>query len=57
MDDIFVNFDAERRRGAVEAVADLARSRQVIVFTCHEQTARLLAEVEPGLTQLSLDRC
>ena len=57
MDDIFVNFDAERRRGAVEAVAGLARSRQVIVFTCHEQTARLLVEVEPDIIQLSLDRC
>lgn len=43
-DDILVNFDAERRRGAARALAELARERQVIVFTCHEETAAALQE-------------
>ena len=43
-DDILVNFDAARRRGAARALAELAESRQVIVFTCHEETACVLQE-------------
>ena len=36
-DDILVNFDDERRRGAVRALDQLAQSRQVVVFTCHKE--------------------
>lgn len=36
-DDILVNFDDNRRVGAVKALAELARSRQVILFTCHKE--------------------
>jgi uncharacterized protein YhaN len=57
MDDVFANFDPERKAGAAEAVAELARTRQVVVFTCHPETAEVLAGAEPGLTRLSLDRC
>lgn len=42
MDDILVNFDAERAGRAAEAIRELARSHQVIYFTCHEPTAKLL---------------
>jgi len=57
MDDVFANFDPERKAGAATAVAELARTRQVVVFTCHPETAEVLADAEPGLTSLSLDRC
>ncbi|MDP2181767.1 MAG: AAA family ATPase [Actinomycetota bacterium] len=57
MDDVLVNFDPERRRGAAEAIVDVARQRQIIVFTCHPETAALLADVDPGRTEVSLDRC
>lgn len=36
-DDILVNFDDDRREGAVKALAELSRSRQVILFTCHKE--------------------
>lgn len=57
MDDIIVNFDAERRVGAAAAVAELAAQRQVVYFTCHESTAELLQEAVPGATSITLDRC
>jgi len=42
MDDILVNFDAERAARAASAVRDLATRHQVIYFTCHAWTAELL---------------
>lgn len=42
-DDILVNFDDERRSGAVAALADLARFRQVVVFTCHREVMEAFA--------------
>lgn len=56
MDDVLVNFDPDRRRGAAEAIAELATARQVIFFTCHPETADLLAEVAPGAVRLELAR-
>lgn len=43
-DDILVNFDDERRGGAVLALEQLARTRQVIVFTCHEEVVSAFVE-------------
>jgi hypothetical protein len=57
MDDVLVNLDPERRRGAAMAVADLARERQIVLFTCHPDTAELLAQIAPDRTQITLDRC
>jgi uncharacterized protein YhaN len=57
MDDVVVNFDPERRAGAVTAVAELAAMRQVLFFTCHPETAQVLAESVPGARLVSLDRC
>ncbi|MCI8469220.1 MAG: AAA family ATPase [Eggerthellaceae bacterium] len=53
-DDILVNFDADRRRGAARALAELAAARQVIVFTCHEEVARALAEADPSACRIDL---
>ena len=37
LDDVFVNFDAERARAAAETVCDFAAAgHQVLVFTCHD---------------------
>lgn len=57
MDDVVVNFDPERRRGAVAAMAELAAMRQVIFFTCHPETAEILAAVVPGTNVVTLSRC
>ena len=42
MDDILVNFDAERAARAASAIRDLADRHQVVYFTCHAWTAELL---------------
>ena len=53
-DDILVNFDARRRRGAARALAELARTRQVVLFTCHEEVVKALRKADPDLTELEL---
>ena len=42
MDDILVNFDADRASRAATAIGDLAARHQVLYFTCHPWTAELL---------------
>ncbi len=42
MDDILVNFDADRAARAAETIRDLASRHQVLYFTCHPWTADLL---------------
>ncbi|HEX7195354.1 MAG TPA: hypothetical protein VF364_00825, partial [Candidatus Limnocylindria bacterium] len=42
MDDILVNFDAERAGRAAAAIRELAERHQVLYFTCHPWTAELL---------------
>lgn len=53
-DDILVNFDDERRRGAERALAYLAEHRQVILFTCHADVVTLLQEADPAATIVNL---
>lgn len=53
-DDILVNFDSERRAGAARALAELARMRQVLLFTCHEEVVKALRAVDPTLNKLEL---
>lgn len=43
LDDVLVNFDADRLSAAVEVLADYAGQRQVIVFTCHDSLLELFA--------------
>lgn len=45
MDDVLVNFDPERARATAEVLAEVATRHQILVFTCHPSTARLLEEV------------
>ncbi len=42
MDDILVNFDAERAARAAAGIRGLAERHQVLYFTCHAWTAELL---------------
>lgn len=53
-DDILVNFDAERRLGAARALAELARSRQVILFTGHEEVVAALEAADSHVTVIDL---
>ena len=53
-DDILVNFDDERRAQAARALAELARYRQVILFTCHSDVAALMGTVDPRSNLIQL---
>lgn len=53
-DDILVNFDARRRTGAARALAELACTRQVILFTCHEEIVESMRSVDPELNEVEL---
>ncbi len=60
MDDVLVNFDPERARATAAEIARFARStepeRQVLFFTCHPETVRLLEEAYPGARRIELAR-
>jgi uncharacterized protein YhaN len=45
MDDVFVNFDPERARRMASAIAEFSQEHQVLIFTCHPQTAKLMQDV------------
>ncbi len=53
-DDILVNFDNTRRVGAAKALMELARVRQVILFTCHEEVLDALRLTGCELNELTL---
>lgn len=53
-DDILVNFDSQRRAGAAKALAQLARHRQIILLTCHEEIVETMRVADPGLTEVVL---
>lgn len=53
-DDILVNFDSNRRLGAARALAKLAETRQVIMFTCHEEVVNAMEEACPTLHRINL---
>lgn len=54
VDEIFVNWDGERRARGLEVLAGIASTRQVFVFTCHPEVARELEK--RGGRVLELDR-
>ena len=44
VDEVLVNFDPERAKLAAESFAALSETNQVLVFTCHPDTARMFEE-------------
>ena len=53
-DDILVNFDDERRKGAVRALSELAEKRQVILFTCHKEIVEAVRQYADAHTMVAL---
>src|SRR5207248_6930109 len=45
MDDVLVNFDPERAQAVARELARFSGQHQILIFTCHPETARLFAEV------------
>lgn len=60
MDDVLVNFDPARAQATAEELVRFAAStspeRQILFFTCHPETARLLQEAAGGARVVELDR-
>ncbi|MGA2620903.1 MAG: AAA family ATPase [Thermoguttaceae bacterium] len=53
LDDVLVNFDAERARAAVDCLGELAAAgHQLLVFTCHEHIAGLFQSQRVPVTRL-----
>ena len=56
MDDVLVNFDPERARAIAGELALVSAGRQILVFTCHPETARLFVEAAPEANVVQLSR-
>lgn len=54
MDDILVNFDPARAEAACQAIVEMARTHQVIYFTCHPHIQELFVNNNPGIKVLEL---
>jgi uncharacterized protein YhaN len=53
-DDVFVNFDPQRTRNTLHAVAELTETHQVLLFTCHPHVLAMAQEVVPTATVFPL---
>lgn len=53
-DDILVNFDEERREGAICALQELSQKRQVILFTSHREIVRLMQTIDSSTNVVEL---
>lgn len=49
-DDILVNFDDQRQVGAIKAICELSKYRQVIMFTCHKN---LLEKINKEISNIN----
>jgi uncharacterized protein YhaN len=56
MDDVLVNFDPERARAVACELIRFSREHQVLIFTCHPETARLFAEAAPETPVIRMER-
>ena len=56
MDDVLVNFDAERARLSAQVLLDATPEHQVLLFTCHQETVDLLIDLDPSVRVITIDR-
>ena len=56
MDDVLVNFDPQRARAVANELALFSSGRQILVFTCHPETARLFTEADPKVSVVQIVR-
>lgn len=53
LDDVLVNFDADRAKAAATVLRDFAaEGRQLLVFTCHEHIMRLFKSLKAPVSRL-----
>ncbi|MEJ7761981.1 MAG: hypothetical protein WKF80_04235, partial [Thermomicrobiales bacterium] len=56
MDDVLVNFDPERALGVARALQDVARERQVLLFTSQPATLEVMRSVEGTVAHFAMAR-
>ena len=56
MDDVLVNFDPERARAVAQELANYSERHQILIFTCHPETARIFEEAAPEAAVVRMDR-
>eukprot|EP00456_Euglypha_rotunda_P035992 TRINITY_DN276_c3_g2_i1.p1 TRINITY_DN276_c3_g2~~TRINITY_DN276_c3_g2_i1.p1 ORF type:complete len:1164 (+),score=321.96 TRINITY_DN276_c3_g2_i1:7427-10918(+) len=54
MDDVLVNFDDDRVRQTLMTLTEVAKSVQILFFTCHPHMVALAREVAPNLQPIEL---
>ncbi len=54
IDDVLVNFDRERAQSTLGALCEVARSTQVLLFTCHHHIVELTRQVAPEVPVIEL---
>lgn len=55
LDDIMVDFDRYRLNGAVNVLKEFAKTRQVLLFTCHRHIMDIISQLLPEHQCLSLE--
>lgn len=56
MDDVFVNFDAERLEASLRVLNEVSSRHQILLFTCHQHVAEMAAKAIGGLKTVWIDR-
>ena len=56
MDDVFVNFDAERLEASLRVLNEVSSRHQILLFTCHQHVAEMAAKAIGGLKTVRIDR-
>jgi uncharacterized protein YhaN len=54
MDDVLVNFDAERTRATLEVLREVSEQVQLLFLTCHRHVVDLVREIVPGHRAIDL---
>ena len=54
LDDLLVNFDPHRARAVVRLLAEFSKQNQVLLFTCHPESAAMIAEEAAGHVRIDL---
>ncbi len=56
LDDLLVNFDAQRAKAAAGVLRDFAKQgHQLMVFTCHEHIARIFKQLQVDVRELPVN--
>lgn len=55
LDDVFVNFDAQRAEQTARVLASFAKNRQIIIFTCHSSTRDLFSSFQANILDWTPD--